>query len=155
MINAAKMFEFPDLHAACWEFAMECMRPDTLPLMVEGATLYSQFKETRKLMQKVLHFSLISAWKNLLGWFEHFIHFHYNCMDWTQFPELISSFPYKLSLFFACLKKWLDYIKIDNNVCTYNRVKFPIEQIDTNEMWRISYMYIERLQEILRYIRPF
>lgn len=63
MINAAKMFEFPDLHAACWEFAMECMRPDTLPLMVEGATLYSQFKETRKLMQKVYDFSLTSAWK--------------------------------------------------------------------------------------------
>ena len=53
MINAAKMFEFPDLHAACWEFALECMRPDTLPLVVEGATMYSQFKETRQLMQKV------------------------------------------------------------------------------------------------------
>nr|XP_011421663.2 serine-enriched protein [Crassostrea gigas] len=56
MINAAKMFEFPDLHDACWEFAIECMRPDTLPLMVEGATLYSQFKETRKLMQKVISY---------------------------------------------------------------------------------------------------
>ncbi|XP_062621453.1 serine-enriched protein-like [Saccostrea cucullata] len=56
MINAAKMFEFPDLHTACWEFAMECLRADTLPLLLEGATQYSQYKETRKLMQKVLSY---------------------------------------------------------------------------------------------------
>lgn len=70
-MSAARMFEFPDLHTACWEFAGECLRSDTLPLLVEGATKYSHFKDTRKLMQKVLLLFYYNLLFNANSWEEN------------------------------------------------------------------------------------
>lgn len=84
------------------------------------------------------------------------LHFHYNKAG--QFPNICEKYSdlslrfdliffleksdlelilpfFNILKLFACLKM-ARYIKIHSNVCTYmyNRVKFPTEHFDTNEM---------------------
>lgn len=53
MMNAAQVFEFPELGEACWDFALNCLKPETLIPLLTSAKKYSHFRGTGLLMQKV------------------------------------------------------------------------------------------------------
>ncbi|KAJ8297416.1 hypothetical protein KUTeg_023947 [Tegillarca granosa] len=53
LMNAANKFEFPELKRACWDFVLDCVGPETLPIIMATASYYSHFKETGRLLENV------------------------------------------------------------------------------------------------------
>ncbi|KAJ8301557.1 hypothetical protein KUTeg_020544, partial [Tegillarca granosa] len=51
MMNAAQVFEFQELGEACWDFALNCLKPETLIPLLTSAKKYSHFRGTGLLMQ--------------------------------------------------------------------------------------------------------
>ncbi|XP_060067384.1 serine-enriched protein-like [Ylistrum balloti] len=56
LMNAAHTYDFPELRDACWEFANNYIKPDTLTQLTCTAGTYIHFKYTRMLMQKIRQF---------------------------------------------------------------------------------------------------
>jgi hypothetical protein len=51
LLNAAEKFEFECLQNACWEFAVSCIRPETINELIASANQYPD-SETAKLLLK-------------------------------------------------------------------------------------------------------
>ncbi|OWF55106.1 Serine-enriched protein [Mizuhopecten yessoensis] len=56
LMNAAHTYDFPELRDACWEFANNYIKPDTLSQLTCSARTYIHFKYTRMLMQRIRHY---------------------------------------------------------------------------------------------------
>jgi hypothetical protein len=53
LLNAANTFDFPELRKACWDFALTRTSAEDLRDLVSSSKIYSHYKLTRTLMQRV------------------------------------------------------------------------------------------------------
>lgn len=61
-MNAAFMFELPEVQLACWDFAIGCLvRPDNLQDMLNSAKLYADHKMTQELLIKVKNMIILTS----------------------------------------------------------------------------------------------
>ncbi|KAL4223583.1 hypothetical protein ACF0H5_017053 [Mactra antiquata] len=57
LINAAYMFELPEVQHACWDFALGCLiRPDNLQDILNSAKVYADHKMTQELLVQMRQF---------------------------------------------------------------------------------------------------
>ena len=65
LLNAAEKFEFECLQNACWEFAVSCIRPETINELIASANQYPDSETAKLLLKNVSILSLL--WKRVTG----------------------------------------------------------------------------------------